>query len=193
MRPVASDGRGGECGSVKWWVFALRFIVAAALALVVLGLLLKPYAHVLRWIVAGGLNLMAGFGITGSGVEGDWYNASLAFVVQGRTKTMPEGFVAVNLAAFVALVGATPGIGWRRAVGSLAVGSGIFFVWHTIQISLLLIAGVATNLAQPIGLARFLATVSVVMPFGVWLFLAKPPRVFEFFRSEQGENNAEQT
>lgn len=178
---------------MKWWVFALRFVVAAAIALVLLGLLMKPYAHVLRWVVVGGLNWIAGFGITQSAVVGSWFRTSLDFAVQGSAKTTPAAFIAINLTAFVALVGATPGLGWRRALRSLAIGSAIFVVWHAIQISVLLVAGVAVNLTAPAGAARFLATISVVLPFAVWLFLTRPPFVFDYFSGKQGEDNAEQT
>ncbi len=178
---------------MRWWVFALRFVAVAAFALVLLGLLMKPYAHVLRWVVASGLNLVAGFGVTESVVEGAWYGASLEFLVQGKDKTMLAGFIAINLTAFVALVGATPGLGWRRALRSLAIGGAVFLAWHVIQVSLLLVAGVTMNLAQPVGIARFLATISVVLPFAVWLFLARPPFVFEYFSGKQGDRNAEQT
>jgi hypothetical protein len=178
---------------VKWWVFALRFVVAAALALVLLGLLMKPYSHVLRWIVAGVLNSVAGFGVTESAVAESWYRSSLEFVVQEKAKSMPAGFVAINVTAFVALVGATPGLGWRRAIRSLAIGCAVFLGWHVIQISLLLVAGVTMNLAQPVGVARFLATISVVLPFALWLLLTRPPFVFEYFSGKQGDRNAEQT
>ena len=178
---------------MKWWVFAFRFVVAAALALVLLGLLMKPYAHVLRWIVVGVLNWVGGFGVSQSAVVGSWFRTSLDFAVQGSAKTMPAAFIAINLTAFVALVGATPGLGWRRVVRSLAIGCAIFFAWHAIQISVLLVAGVAVDLRAPTGVARFLATISVVLPFAVWVFLARPPFVFEYFSGKQGDGNAEQT
>jgi len=178
---------------VKWWLFALRFVVAAAIALTLLGLLMKPYAHVLRWIVVGGLNGIAGFGVTQSAVVGNWFRTSLDFAVRGSAKTMPAGFIAINLTAFVALVGATPDLGWRRTVRSIAIGCAIFLAWHAIQISVLLVAGVAVNLRAPTGAARFLATISVVLPFAVWVFLTKPPFIFDYFGGEQGDDNAGQT
>jgi len=154
-----------------------------------MGLLLKPYTHVLRWVVGGALNWLAAFGITESAVEGDWFKVTLAFTVREKAKTMPAGFVAINLAAFVALVGATPGVGLRRTVRSLAIGCAAFFAWHVIQLSVLLIAGVSMNLAGPTGIARFLATISVVLPFALWLLLARPPYIFEYFRGERGSDN----
>ena len=177
---------------MKWWLFALRFVVVAALSLALMGLLLKPYTHVLRWVVSGSLNWLAAFGITGSAVEGDWFRVTLAFTVKEQAKTMPAGFVAINLAAFVALVGATPGIGFRRGVRSLAIGCAVFFAWHVIQLSVLLVAGVSMNLAGPTGIARLLATVSVVLPFALWLLLCRPPHIFEYFSGEKGSDNGVQ-
>ncbi len=176
----------GQTESVKWWVFALRFLGVAVLSLALMGLLLKPYAHLLRWVVAAALNWFATFGITASAVEGDWFKVTLSFTVKDSIKTMPAGFVAINLAAFVALVGATPGIGLRRVVRSLALGCGVFFVWHVIQLLILLVAGVTMNLASPTGVARFLATISVVLPFALWLVLVRPPFLLEYFRGMGG-------
>lgn len=178
----------GQTESVKWWVFALRFLGVAVVSLALMGLLLKPYTHLLRWVVGAALNWFATFGITSSAVEGDWFKVTLSFTVNESIKTMPAGFVAMNLPAFVALVGATPGIGVRRTVRSLAVGCGVFFVWHVVQLSVLLVAGVTMNLASPTGVARFLATISVVLPFALWLVLARPPFIVEYFRGMGGED-----
>jgi len=186
---VHHTGIMAQTESVKWWVFALRFLGAAIAGLALMGLLLKPYAHLLRWVVGAGLNWFATFGITASAVEGGWFKVTLSFTVRESVKTMPAGFVAVNVPAFVALVGATPGIGVRRTVRSLAVGCGMFFVWHVIQLSVLLVAGVTMNLASPTGVARFLATVSVVLPFALWLVLARPPFILGYFRDLGGEDS----
>jgi len=145
--------------------------------------------------VKAGLNWLVGFGISHNVVDGHWFGVNLTFVCNGREKTMPPGFVVTvigNLAPFLALVGATPGIGWRRACRAAGIGIAIFFLWHVIQLSALLIAGVATSLTGPTGLARLLATISVVLPFAVWLLLTRPPFIFQYFSGTQGEENARQ-
>jgi hypothetical protein len=80
----------------------------------------------------------------------------------------------------------------RRTVRSLALGCALFFVWHVLQLSVLLVAGVTMNLASPTGVARFLATISVVLPFASWLLLARPPFIFDYFRG-MGDEDAEQS
>ena len=170
-------------------LFLLRFVVVAALSLLLFGLLLKPYTYFLGLIVRGALNGLTSFRVAESGVRGSWFKVTLAFVCEGRPMTVQAGFVAINLAAFVALVAATPGIGWRRVGRALSIGCGILFVWHLIQLSALLFAGVSMSVTSPAGLARLLATVSVVLPFGMWFFLAQPPQIFRYFAGERGEDS----
>ena len=174
-------------------VFVLRFVLVAVLSLAIVGLLLKPYTYVLGYVVSAGVNWRTPVTVSQSVVEGNWFNVTLKFVCEGRPMTIPAGWVVINLAAFAALVGATPGIGWRRASRALGIGCGIFFVWHVVQLSALLIAGVSMNLTRPAGVARLLATVSVVLPFFVWLFLTRPPQIFQYLGGQRGEDNVEQS
>ncbi len=163
-------------------VFVLRFVLVAVLSLAIVGLLLKPYTYVLGYVVSAGVNWRTPVTVSQSVVEGNWFNVTLKFVCEGRPMTIPAGWVVINLAAFAALVGATPGI-----------GCGIFFVWHVVQLSALLIAAVSMNLTRPAGVARLLATVGVVLPFFAWLFLTRPPQIFQYLGGQRGDDNVEES
>jgi hypothetical protein len=161
----------------------------AALSLVLFGLLLKPYSYVLSRAVGACLNMWPSFDTSGTEVTGSWFKVTLTFVRDGRPMTMAAGWVVINLAAFVALVGATPGIGWRRVARAVGIGCCIFFVWHVIQLSVLLLADVTTDT----GVAWFVASVSTVLPFFAWIFLVRPPGVFDYFGKRTSEDNVERS
>lgn len=182
-------------------LFALRFLLVGAVGLALLGLLLKPYAYLLGHVIRGGLNWLAGSGITGSKVSGNWYRVGLTFECAGRwLPAIPAGLIAINMAAFLALVGATPGIGLRRACRAACVGLGLFVLWHVFQLSVSLMKAVQlieTGSFQefakdPTGFVRLIGTASYALPFVLWLVLARPPFIVEFFAGTQRDSDDQQ-
>jgi hypothetical protein len=171
-------------------VFVLRFVLVAALSLVLFVLLLKPYAHVLGHVVMGVLKWRTALGITETQIAESWFRVKLTFVCNGIPRTMPAGWVVINITAFATLVGAMPGLGWRRTCRALCIGFGIFFVWHVLQLSALLVARVERGLTTPTGFARLLANLGVVLPFFAWLFLTRPPQIFKYFRGAQQDGDS---
>ena len=179
---------------MKSGVFVLRFLLAAVLSLVLFVLLLKPYAYVLGHVVKAALTWRTTLGITETQIAENWFKVTLTFMCNGRPLTMPAGWVAINAIAFATLVGGTPGLGWRRTCRALCIGFGIFFVWHVLQLSVLLVASVEGGLRTPTGPARLLANMSVVLPFFLWLFLTRAPQIFHYFSGEQrNEDSVEQS
>jgi hypothetical protein len=179
---------------MKSRVFLLRFLLAAVVSLVLFVLLLKPYAYVLGHMVKAALTWRSALGITETKIAEKWFKVTLAFVCNGRELTMPAGLIAINLAAFATLVGATPGLGWRRTCRALCIGFVIFFLWHVFQLSAVLVAIVEGGLTTPTGPARLLANVGVVLPFFLWLFLTRAPQIFQYFSGEpRKEDDVEQS
>jgi hypothetical protein len=177
---------------MKTRVFVLRFMLVAALSLVLLGLVLRPYTHLLSYVVRTAVNCLTPLEVTGTGIDGNWFKTTLTFLYDGRSTEppLPAGFVAINWAAFVALVGATPGLGWRRTARALSVGCAIFFVWHVVHLSTLVVMVVAMHLTAPTRSVYLLATVSFVLPFFTWLFLTRPPQIFQYFKGAQQDGGS---
>ncbi len=175
---------------MKSRVFILRFVLVAALSLVLFVLLLKPYAYVLGHVVSGSLKWRAALGITETQIAENWFKVKLTFICNGKPLAMPAGWVVINITAFATLVGATPGLGWRRTCRALCIGFGIFFVWHVLQLSTLLVAGVERGVTTPTGFARLLANLGVVLPFFAWLFLTRPPQIFQYFKGAQQDGGS---
>lgn len=94
----------------------------------------------------------------------------LVFYLEDRESRMPFALLVTNLAPFLALVLATPGLDWRRRARVIATGSAVLVVIHGLFIIVMLRFGAQLQAVAevPTAIAQFFLT----LPFLLWIVLA---------------------
>lgn len=155
--------------------FAAKFVVFVPVCLVLWWLFLPVYAWclglvtelILRYITQAPVESF-GVGNTGLTNPDGLLNTGtqLSFTIGGRTRMLPElGSVVTNVAPFVALVLATPGLRLLRRSVIIAIGVAVLVVTH---ISFILMAFYAGQSEISMAIAQAFIT----LPFLLWIVMA---------------------
>lgn len=151
---------------VAWWLFLP--VYARFLGLVAT-LILKYINQVpIESFVVSNAGIANKAGLLNTGT-------ALSFVVGGRQQTLPElGSVVTNVAPFLALVLATPRLGWKRRGLIIGIGVLILVVTHISFVLMAYLAG-QSEVSMAIGQAF------ITLPFLLWIVLAYWDKASAYF------------
>ncbi len=144
-----------------------RFMALAPICLIAWMLVLPQYTFIVAHSTRCLLQYVFGAGLVGADVEvGGVLNmgTQLVFVTAagGRLTMLNVGHLVGNVAPFVALMLATPGVGLRRRAAGIGIGLGVLFVLHGLTIMVRFWEG-RSAFSTTVGF------VSITMPFLLWI------------------------
>jgi hypothetical protein len=171
-------------------IFAAKFAVIAPVCLVCWWLLLPYYALVLGWVSGAILKYIANVPVDSVAVSNTGISnpkgllntgSTLEYVIGGVSRGgFSVGYLVTNVAAFVALVLATAGLGITRRLRIVALGCAILAASH---VGFILLAFLAGQSEFSTGIGQLLVT----LPFVLWVTLAYWDQLTAYFASDEDE------
>lgn len=162
-------------------LLCLKFAILAPICLVVWLYVLPVYAGVLAHFTAAVLKWIFRKPITGIAVVNLKPDAvlntgiAIKFTLGYLERTMPSlGSLTTNVAPFVALVLATPGLALLRRLRILALGVGIIVLGHA---AMIVIAFMSREAALP----KAIGFIAITLPFLLWIVLAYWDKLAAYF------------
>lgn len=159
-------------GTVVW--FLLKFVVIAATLLVIWWIFQPQYVFLVGHAAGFVIQFVAGIPLEGVEVTVNQNGVlntmtALTYRYEGRPVKINVAFLVANLPAYLALVLATGGVGWRRRVRAGAVGSAILFVGHVAFLAIMFTFAREVREAPeiPTAFGMFVMT----LPFVLWIVL----------------------
>lgn len=154
-------------------LLALRFILLLPLCLYFWWQLLPAYAWVIGQLAGGAL--VRAFDVPIESLRVDpaglfKTRTALIYLVEGRERHLEFGMLATNVAPFVALVLATPGLTWNRRGKALIIGCILLGVAHFVFI---LTAYNVSRAEVPVAFGQ----ICITLPFPLWIALAYWDRI----------------
>lgn len=172
-------------------LLCLKFAVLAPICLVVWLWLLPTYTWLLGHATGLVLKLILRVPIeTVVVTRGGFLNTGTALayaLADGRQPTMHDvGKLVTNVAPFIALVLATPGLGLWRRLKVIILGFVIIFLFHGLTIVLRFMS-TGSKLALP----NTVGFVAVTLPFLLWIVLAYWDKLVVYFNDEGEQDPAD--
>ncbi len=177
---MTSDGPGR--GAV--FFFLLKFCVIAAVLLGVWWIVQPGYVFIVGHAAALAIRYIGGIELDGVDVDVDDgvlnTNTSLVYCYEGRPIPIKVAFLVSNLPAYLALILATGGLGWRRRLRALAFGSAILIVAHVVFLAVMFTFSREVRAAPEIPTAFGLFVMT--LPFLLWIVFAYWERAEDWMR-----------
>ena len=178
--------RPGSAAGVGW--FLLKFLVIVSVALVLWWIVQPAYVELIGQIAGVLIVYVGGVPIDQLLVEVDDSGVlntltSLVYVHDARRYPINVAFLIANLPAYIALVLATGGLGWKRRLRALIFGSGILLVGHVVFLAVMFIFAREVQQAPeiPTAFGMFVMT----LPFLLWIVFAYWERVVDLFEAAE--------
>lgn len=152
---------------------ALRFLILLPVCLYLWWQILPAYAWLIGQLGAGALIKWFDVPITALRVDPKGLFKSgteLLYFAEGAEKRLQFGMLATNVAPFVALVLATPGLTWSRRGKALILGCVFLALAH---IGFLLTAYSVNRAELPVAFGQ----ICITLPFPLWIALAYWDRI----------------
>jgi len=156
-------------------LFLLKFCVIAAVLLGVWWVVQPAYVSVVGNAAGLAIRYIAGINLEGVEVAVDKTGVlntktSLIYHYEGRPVAIKVAFLVSNLPAYLALILATGGIGWKRRVRAWAIGSAILIMGHMAFLAIMFTFSREVRAAPeiPTAFGMFVMT----LPFLLWIVLA---------------------
>lgn len=166
---TAATPRGG---AVLW--FLLKFVVIASILLVIWWIIQPQYVFVLGHAAAIAIRYVAGIPIEGTEVSVNKTGVlntmtALSYQYEGRPVKINVAFLVANIPAYVALVLATSGVGWRRRARATVIGSVVLFVGHVAFLTIMF--AFAREVREAPELPTAFGMFVMTLPFILWIVL----------------------
>ena len=150
------------------FVLALRFILLLPICLYLWWQLLPAYAWLIGQLAGGALVHafdvpIASLQVVPKGIFKT--GTELIYLADGKERHLEIGMLATNVAPFVALVLATPGLSWNRRGKALIIGFLLLAVAH---FGFLLTAYNVSRAEVPVAFGQ----ICITLPFPLWIALA---------------------
>lgn len=158
--------------------FSLRFVVLAAVLTPLWWLFLPYYGFLLVQLSGTLLHVLFSLPIEAGRLQAQGVlntESLLVFVLHGGERALPIALLVTNMAPFLALVLATPGLALLRRLRILAIGAGILATGHLLFIILVFRFQDTLKAASeaPTAIIQFYLT----LPFLLWIVLAYWDRI----------------
>ncbi len=179
---------GRSLGRDLLWL-ALRFLLLVPMCLYVWWQLLPAYAWLLGQAGGGLLRNVFDIPITAMKVVPQGLfktRTELVYLVEGVERTIQVGMLATNIAPFVALVLATPGLTWNRRGKALIIGCLLLAAAH---LGFLLTAYNVSRAEVPVAFGQ----ICITLPFPLWIALAYWDRILSFVSGRAPDSTGEDT
>ncbi len=169
--------------------FCIRFIVLAPLVLAawwsVMPYYVSALGHTCAWFMRVALHQpIEGIQVSSEGVLNT--AMTLGFISADNELTIEVSLIVTNIAPFVALLLATPGLAFRRRMTVLAIGSAILILGHALYLVLGYVC--APTIAQRPEVPMAAAELSVMLPFLLWIVMAYWDRIAQRMFSAQADD-----
>lgn len=174
-------------------LLTVKFLVLAPVCMVLWLLCLPTYVRGLGYAAGSILRYCLGYGITGISVAGGGLlntATSLTYEFGANSMTLPAvGHLVANMAPFVALVLATPGLGIKRIIKITAIGAAAIAASQALTIIVLLAVRSPVELGRgPI--PKAIGFMSIMLPFLLWIVLAYWQQLVSFLSEEDPATEA---
>ena len=150
-----------------------RFLVIAPPCLVVWWWFLPAYGHLTGRVSALGAGMLGEYPEYLEIRSGGLLNTGTLVILSGdgRLCRFPLGKLATNMAPYVALVFATPGLTTRRRLRALGLGAGLLLMSHVAYMALAFRfrEAIQASPALPSALGEFV----LMLPFVLWVVLVQ--------------------
>ncbi len=155
--------------------FLLKFCVLAAVLLGVWWIIQPWYVSGVGKSAGLVIRYVAGIPLEGTEVDVDKTGVlntktSLVYRYEGRPIAIKVAFLVSNLPAYIALILATGGIGWRRRLRALAFGSAILVAGHIAFLAIMFTFSREVRAAPEIPTA--FGVFVMTLPFLLWIVFA---------------------
>lgn len=179
---------------VVW--FLAKFSVIVAVLLVGWWTIQPQYVRAIGKISGVAIVYVGGVSIDGFVVEVDESGVlntrtSLVYLQDDRRYPINVSFLIANLPAYIALVLATTGLGWKHRASALFIGSSILILGHIVFLAVMFTFAREVQSAPevPTAFGMFIMT----LPFLLWIVLAYRDKIIELFEGgDTPKKNPEQ-
>jgi len=173
-------------------LFALKFLCIVAVLLMAWWSIQPAYITVIGQVAGLGLRL-GGLSLEAMRVEVDASSVlntetTLVYVSEGVDKRLAVAYLVANIPPFIALVLASPGLGWKRRGRAIAAGVAILAASHIAY--LVLAFGFARQIQQAPELPTAFGFFILTMPFILWIALVYRDRIVDLFEENDPQDPA---
>jgi len=173
---------------MKVLAFFMRFAVFAPLCLIAWWWLMPYYGWLIGQIAAQVIGLF-GERISAVRIEADGiFNTETLLTLETASGAQTDkiGSVVTNMAPFIALVLATAGLGVKRRIRVLGIGTGILMVSHVIY--LVWVVALSPNVRESPEVPIVVAQLFITLPFLLWIVLAYWRNIIELMASDDSQS-----